>query len=208
LSTDAQILFKNLLKSLRPLFKANGFRSKGQNFFLESDECWVIINFQKSRWNNAGEVTFYVNVAACSKRWLGIEAKPAEKMPPYYACDWRWRVEHFAVDQSIKSWTLRDETSLEETVAYLTTLFREAVFPAARTMVTEKQLLEHSGGFEYAQLKTRTVILAATNQTEALREAVALLLEKYGAGVVAQGVQDHIKLLRSKYPVAMRAIEM
>jgi len=75
-------------------------------------------------------------------------------------------------------------------------------------MVTEKQLLEHSGGFEYAQLKTRTVILAATNQTEALREAVALLLEKYGAGVVAQGVQDHIKLLRSKYPVAMRAIEM
>jgi hypothetical protein len=42
----------------------------------------VIVNFQKSRWAQRDETTFYVNVAACSKRWLGIERKPADKVPP------------------------------------------------------------------------------------------------------------------------------
>jgi hypothetical protein len=40
------------------------------------------VNFQKSRWAQRDETTFYVNVAACSKRWLGIERKPADKVPP------------------------------------------------------------------------------------------------------------------------------
>ena len=208
MSAEAQALFKSLLKRLRPLFKENGFRAYGQNFIFESAECWVIINFQKSRWNDSNNVTFYINVAACTKRWSGIESKPIEKVPLYYACDWRWRVEHFGPDENIKGWTVQDETTYEETVSYLLSLFNKFVLPATKTMTTEAQLLEHSAGFEYPQLKTRTVILAATNQIEALKQAVSLLIEKFGAGVVAKGTQDHLKLLRSMYPEAMQAIEL
>ena len=205
LSSETEKLFRALLKELRPLFKENGFRASSQNFILESAECWVIVNFQKSRWADRDETTFYVNVAACSKRWLGFYGKPADKVPPYYGCDWQWRIEHFAPDKNIQQWSLRDEESLQQTLAYLHSLFREFVLPAAKMMVTEADLIKHSGGFEYPQLKTRAVILAATNQLNSLKLAVATLVEKFGS---SEGTRDHLELLRAKYPEAMRSIEL
>ena len=74
-------------------------------------------------------------------------------------------------------------------------------------MTTEGSLIKHSGGFEYPQLKTRTVIYAATNQVSDLRQAVATLMEKFGSGVGAEGTRDHLQLLRSTFPGAMRGIE-
>jgi hypothetical protein len=208
LSAETEKLFRSLLKDLRPLFKESGFRASSQNFILESAECWVIVNFQKSRWAQRDETTFYVNVAACSKRWLGIERKPADKVPPYYGCDWRWRVEHFGPDKGIQQWTLRDEVSLRVTLAYLQILFRDFVLPAATTMTTEAELLKHSGGFEYPQLKTRAVILAATNQVSALKQTVSTLIEKFGSGTAGKETREHLEMLRSKYPEAMRSIEL
>jgi hypothetical protein len=208
LSAETEKLFRSLLKELRPLFKENGFRASSQNFILESAECWVIVNFQKSRWADRDETIVYVNLAACSKRWLGFYSRPAEKVPPFSGCDWRWRVEHFGPDKDIQQWTLRDEDSLQKTLAYLQNLFRDFVFPATRTMTTEASLLKHSGGFEYPQLKTRTVILAATNQVSDLRQAVATLMEKFSSGVVSEGTRDHLQLLRSKFPEPMRGIEL
>jgi hypothetical protein len=207
LSAETEKLFRSLLKELRPLFKENDFRASGQNFILESPECWVVVNFQKSRWAGRDETTFYVNVAASSKRWLGLYGKPADKVPSFSGCDWRWRVEHFGPDKNIQQWNLRDEDSLKQTLAYLQSLFRDFVFPATRTMTTEGSLIKHSGGFEYPQLKTRTVIYAATNQVSDLRQAVATLMEKFGSGVGAEGTRDHLQLLRSTFPGAMRGIE-
>jgi hypothetical protein len=200
-------LFKDLLKGLRPLFKEYGFRSSGQNFILESPECWVIINFQKSRWSDSDETTFYVNVAAGSKHWLEFCGEPTGKVPRYYACAWQWRAEHFGPDKGIQSWTLRDENDTRDVLVYLQRLFREFVFPSTKTMTTDAGLLSHTGGFEYVQLKARCVILAATNQVNALQQAVATLIERFGSGVVAEGTRTHLELLRSKYPGPMHSIE-
>ena len=204
MSAETENLFRRLLKELRPLFKEHGFRASGQNFVCESNECWVIVNFQKSRWSEPGETTFYVNVAASSKRWLGFYSKPPDKAPPYSGCDWRWRIEYFPPDKDKKSWTLRDEASFQAAFHYLHKLLKESVLPATRTMTTEAGLLTHTGGFEYPQLLTRTVILAATGQVDALRQAVATLIEKFGR---AAGTQKHLALLRSQYPDVMQRIE-
>lgn len=204
MSADTANLFKRLLRELRPLFKEHGFRASGQNFILESNECWVMINFQRSQWSEPAETTFYVNVAACSKKWLGFEAKEAHKVPPYYSCDWGWRVEHFGPDKNIQSWTLRDEISFQATFTYLSDLFQRFVLPATKTMTADAELLKHTGGFEYPQLKTRAVILASTNQVDALRQTVATLVEKFGA---AAGTKEHLQLLRSRYPDVMNSIE-
>jgi hypothetical protein len=190
------------------MFKERGFRVSSQNFILESAECWVIINFQKSRWAGHDETTFYVNVAACTKRWMGFEGRPADKVPPFYGCDWQWRVEEFGPDKNIQKWTLQTEGSLQETLKYLRSLFGDFVFPATSTMTTEADLMKHTGGFEYPQLKTRSVILAATNQVSALKQTVATLLEKFGSGLGAQRTRDHLQMLRQKYPDVMRSIEL
>jgi len=206
-SADTENLFKKLLKEMRPLFKEHGFRASSQNFILESNECWVIVNFQKSRWSKSGETTFYVNVAACSKTWLGFEAKPADKVPPYYGCDWRWRVEYFAPDKEITNWTLCDEASFQTTFSYLHRLFQDFVLPATKSMTTNTELLKHTGGFEYPQLKTRAMILASTAELDDLRWTVATLIEKFGTGRAAVGTQEHLQLLRSRYPEVMHQIE-
>ena len=206
MSAETERLFRNLLKELRPLLKESGFRAFSQNFVLDSVECWVIINFQKSRWADHDETTFYVNVAASTKRWLGIEGRVGDKVPRFYECDWQWRIEHFGPDKHIKQWTLRDEESLQSTLGYLQTLFRTSVLPATTTMTTEADLLRHTGGFEYPQLKTRSVILAGTNQLDGLKQTVAILIEKFGSGVVAERTREHLNLLRSNYPDAMRKI--
>lgn len=201
-------LFKNLLKELRPLFKEHGFRSSGQNFVLESPECWVIINLQKSRWSGPDETTFYVNVAAGSKHWLEFCGEPTGKVPRHYACAWQWRAEHFGPDKGIQSWTLRDENDTRDVFVYLQRLFREFVFPSTKTMTTDIELLNHSGGFDYVQLQARSVILAATNQIAALQQSVATLIERFGSGVVAEGTKTHLKLLRAQYPGPMHSIEL
>lgn len=205
MSVETEKLFRSLLRELRPLFKETGFRASSQNFILESAECWVIVNFQKSRWGYHDETAFYVNVAASSKRWLGFYGKPPDKLPPYYGCDWQWRVDYFAPGRNIQQWILRDDDSLQQTLAYLKNLFEVFVLPATKTMTTEAELLKHTGGFEYPQLKTRTVILAETNQVSALKQTVATLMEKFGSGA---GTRDHLELLRSKYPEAMRSVEL
>jgi hypothetical protein len=209
LSAETQQLFKTLLKELRPLFKEQGFRARGQNFILESPECWVIFNFQKSRWSSPDETTFYVNVAACTKRWLGFYGHPADKMPPCSGCDWQWRAEQFGPDnEKVKQWTLTDEESLRKSLAYLQSLFQQFVFPATATMTSEVQLMKHSGGYEFPQLKTRCVILAATNQVGPLRETVATLIGKFGSITGPQATRNHLEWLRQNYPEAMRSIEL
>jgi hypothetical protein len=62
LSAETEKLFRSLLKDLRPLSKESGFRASSQNFILESAECWVIVNFQRSRWGDRDETTFYCSV--------------------------------------------------------------------------------------------------------------------------------------------------
>lgn len=127
MSAETQKLFKSLLKELQPLLKENGFRSSSQNFILESPERWVIINLQKSRYSDQDETTFYVNVAATSKRWLGLYSKPADKVPAYCACDWLWRAEYFGPDKGIQQWTLRAGSDAQDELAYLQKLFGEFV---------------------------------------------------------------------------------
>jgi hypothetical protein len=75
-------------------------------------------------------------------------------------------------------------------------------------MTSETQLLEFTGGFEYPQLKTRCIIFAETGRLDDLKQAVAVLIQKFGSGRGATNVVEHIELLRTQYPEAMRAIEL
>lgn len=195
------MLFKNLLKNLRPLFKDNGFHPCSQNFVLESPECWVIVNFQKSRWSNCGEKTFYVNVAATAKRLLEFCNQSVEKAPPYFECDWRWRAEQFGQDPAVGSWTIRDEGTARAAFVYLEKLFKVFVLPEIKALTTEYALLKKaSSNFEYPTLKVRSVLLAANGQMAELQHTVDALIGKFGGGVVADGVRSHIESLRAKFP--------
>ncbi len=203
MSTDPNFFFKKVLKELRPLFRENGFRTSSQNFILESLECWAIINFQKSRWSEPVEKTFYVNVAITAKRWMAFLDEPTDKAPAYFSCIWRGRAEQFGPDRETKQWTVRDESSAHETVKYLQKLLGDFVIPAIRPMMSEAGLLANWARFpnsNYPALKAKSVLMAADNNLPDFRQTVQALHETFGTGMVARDLQRHMEQLRSKFP--------
>src|SRR5262249_1318628 len=110
MSSAAERVFQRLLRNLRPLMAANGFRRRSQNFICESPECWGVINFQKSRYSSVGHKSFTVNIAIASKRILQYQGKSANAPPPSYACHWaEIRIGSLMADHKDKWWTLSDE---------------------------------------------------------------------------------------------------
>jgi Domain of unknown function (DUF4304) len=206
---DSDFYFKKVLKELRPLFKWSGFMASSQNFSCDSLQCWAVINFQKSRWSNFGEKTFYINVAITPKRLLAFDGEPTDKAPAYYACIWRARAEDLGPDRAIKQWTVRDDATSQSTFEYLHRLLGNFVIPAVKGMMSEATLLERGkrlSPFPYLDLKARAVLLAADGKLPKLRIVIQKLYEEFGDLGQGNGVKDHMERLRSTFPDVMRKV--
>jgi hypothetical protein len=204
--TDADQFFANVLKGLHPLLKQNGFRKSGQNFILESSECWAVINLQKSRWSGPDEKTFYVNVAVTSKRLLAFEHEQSDKAPVYWKCAWRTRAESLAPEPRIQQWTVRDEASVREALEYLLIFIGQIVIPKVKMMLSESDMLgmwDDDARLGYQNLKAKSVLLAAQGNRAELVHTLRRLREEFGTGVVSEGVARHIAALQREFPGAM-----
>jgi hypothetical protein len=158
------LLFRRLLKELRPSLGKERFRRHSQNFVIESDEYWGGINFQKSLCPSANEKRFTVNVAIAAKRVLRFYGDPSDKPPRHWKCHWQNRVGHFIPGAGDRWWTLSDEASYHPISAEVGTILVEEAVPMIRNHLTEEQLLalwgENVGGFEYPILKHKSILLA------------------------------------------------
>jgi hypothetical protein len=207
--TDADKLFNDVLKGLHPLFKQNGFRKAGQNFILESSECWAIVNLQKSRWSESDEKTFYVNVGATAKRLLAFERERFDKAPSHWKCAWNTRAENLASEPVIQQWTVRDERSVQDALEYLSVLIGQFVIPKVRQMLSEADLLRvwaDDSRLGYPNLKAKSVLLAAQGNRVELELTLRRLQEAFGSGVVAKGVLEHISALRKQFPDTLESV--
>lgn len=207
--TDPDIFFKDVLKALRPLFRDNGFRSSSQNFLLESSECWAIVNFQKSRWSEPHEKTFYLNASITAKISLEFDGKSTNKAPAHFECIWNIRAEQLGPDPKIQSWTVSDAQSAAYAVQYLKRLLGDFVIPALKLKASVPAILEmwrNDADLGYQQLKAKSVLLAAQGKINELEATLKMLQERFGNGVVQKGVVIHIKLLREAFPDAMSNI--
>lgn len=52
---------------LAPALRAAGFRGSGQRFVLPDPALWLVVGIQKSRWNDAADVGFTVNLTAADR---------------------------------------------------------------------------------------------------------------------------------------------
>jgi hypothetical protein len=90
--SGAQGAFDSLLRDhLAAFFRPEGFRKQRQTFWIRGEGTWGVVNFQKSAWNTADEVTLYVNVAVGSDRLMPKRAGRTTP-PPEYECSIRERL--------------------------------------------------------------------------------------------------------------------
>ncbi len=202
-------LFKRLLSELRPVFNDAGFKRASQNFTLQSDECWAVINFQKSRWSAPDEKIFYVNVAITPKRLMAFNDKPTDKAPIYYTSIWEKRAEQLCPSGTPSQWTLRDEESLKYSTDRLICLLSEWVIPAIRSRMSEAALMSDwkKVPTDYRQLKAKMILLAADGEIQELHKLLLALNEVFNKGATKEGVLEFTERLRTKFPDAMQSMQ-
>jgi hypothetical protein len=83
---STQSAYKDLVrKELSPGLRTLGFVGSGGQYSLPCQDCWVLLGFQKSKWNTTSEVSFTINLLVASKAtWPQLEPPSANIMhdPP------------------------------------------------------------------------------------------------------------------------------
>jgi hypothetical protein len=206
--TSSELLFRRLLKELRPSIAKDGFRRHSQNFVIESHECWGVINFQKSLYSAANEKRFTVNVAIAAKRVLRFYGEPSDKAPQHWICHWRNRIGHSIPEGSDRWWALSDEASFHPIFAEVETLLVEKAVPMIKNHLTEEQLLalwgENVGGFEYPMLKHKSILLAERGETAQLPRIFERIREICRGGPAHKHAEQHIALLKQRFNTALQ----
>jgi hypothetical protein len=65
----------------------------------------------------------------------------SDKAPSHWKCAWNIRAEHPALEPKIQQWTVRDETSVGDSLEYLLTIVGQFVIPKVKGMLSEKDRL-------------------------------------------------------------------
>ncbi len=205
MSSAAELLFQRLLKNLRPLMAASGFRRRSQNLICETPECWGVINVQKSRYSPVDEKSFTINLAIASKRILEYEGKSTSAPPPSYACHWaEIRIGSLMPDLKDKWWNLSDEASYTSVEGEVRKALSDLAIPLIEPHLTEQGLLElwaskTPGSFEYPTLKCKSILLALQHRFEELPEIFQRIREICGGTLAEPGAEEHIAKLKKHF---------
>ena len=115
-------LFKSLLTRLHAeVFKPLGWRKEGQNFRLFlPDGLAYIINFQRSAYNDAEVLSFYINLGVYYERQPEITNRKFKE----YECLLRARA-----CGTVEKWNIFEGRDMEKLFRELKTLFTEEVLP-------------------------------------------------------------------------------
>ena len=118
-----------LVKLIDNEMKRAGFKRKGKNWYLETDETVEVVNLQKSQWGNQ----YYVNLG------ILLKALDQSNTPKEYQCHIRARLNDVA-DEAIdwgKILDLEDASVVEEQRATATSnALRDNALPFLRKMST------------------------------------------------------------------------
>jgi hypothetical protein len=200
---SADLLFRRLLKDLRPAMAERGFRRNSQNFVIESSECWGVVNFQKSLYSSPQQKRFTVNVAIAAKRVLGFYDEPEDKPPMHYECHWETRLGHLIPGHSDLWWTLSDETSYASVLAEVKELIASRAIPIVKNHLTEETLLtlwgKNVGGFEYPMLKHKSILLAERGRFTELPAVFERIREICRGGLAESGAEQHIAQVKERF---------
>lgn len=139
----ARLAFDSLLRDrMAPFLRAEGFRKQRQTFWIVGDGTFGVLNFQKSAWNTADEVTFYVNLAVGSDRLGGRRAvRRGPPSPAAYAIE--LRLEELLPEGTEGSWSIVNWTNVDGIASFLESTFAETAIPFLRTFRTDADILDY-----------------------------------------------------------------
>jgi hypothetical protein len=204
--STAESEFKRVLKDVGSFLRPHRFRRSGQRFGRETEECWNVIGFQKSRYSDSSELRFTVNIGITSKTLMEFRGKDVSKMPVEWECPLRSRIGHL-LGQGDLWWSSRDADGLTEATATISVGLSEKVIPFLDHLQTNAGVLAlyETGkimGFEIDRDETRVVLVAHSGLEHEASKLVTSYAERWLPGATSRRATDFLAAYRARIGVA------
>jgi hypothetical protein len=172
-------IFKSLIKELSLSLGQIGFIRKGNDFYLEYDKNYGIINFQKSRSSTKSVIIFTINFGIYSAT-LGhfLDDYNDSVKPKVEQCQWEARVGAFMPDQSDYWWSINTSDNLDKIILNVMEIINNFVFPELKKRLSDEGLIkcwiedDYAGTTEVGRFIYLTTLLKIKGDNDALNKVV------------------------------------
>jgi len=195
-------MYKRLLKSLAQQLKEYGFRRRGKNFYVQQENNWGLINFQKSGKSDSSKVLFTINVGVCSSALIRFQGKDGEFGPPLITeCQWRFRIGSLLPGHEDRWWGITEitgETKLRDEIQYV---LQNVAVPAILDHIGDDALIAFwtsgrgSGTSKFERLMDLSTLLKLRGRENELSNVIAELKMTSAGKPTSFMVQQHIEKL-------------
>jgi hypothetical protein len=111
---ELESMYQQLLSRVASTLKYNGYKKRNSNLYVQENENWGLINFQKSTKSTSKQIIFTVNLGIASARLLRFfSAKYPEKGPNIWDCHWQRRLGQL-IDSEDMWWSIEFRTLIDE----------------------------------------------------------------------------------------------
>lgn len=157
--TVAQVSFARLVaETVAPAFKRAGFKKQGLNFRLQTSTAWMVLNIQKSQWNDAEDISFTGNMGVRFHevhRLHLLQVSDVQDGPAGVVnCHWSERIGDLMPEPHDHWWRVIDDRSADRAAKELAPLLAAVIVKlrdVADDVALQKRKIEYlrSGGSPY-----------------------------------------------------------
>ena len=141
----AQEFYKLLINQcISPTLHDDGFKGSAGKYTLPHPRAFILIGFQKNKWNMKNEVSFTVNVSVIEKgKWeVALKEHPWMEQVPKPSVDypvemWTQRLAMIPEGASDKWWKINSESNIETIAQDILDRIRKDALPAIEKRINQ-----------------------------------------------------------------------
>jgi len=192
--------FKKIIKILTPLLKQMGFNKKANNFYLEADKYYGVVNFQKSRDSTKEVVLFTINLGVYSNVLGRLQYGHSDSLKPEVEqCHWQSRVGSFMPGSPDYWWEVTISDNLDSITSNVREVIQSIIVPEISKRLSDEGLIHcwmnesYAGTTEIGRFKYLTTLLKAKGDINILNQVVETFMQQSKGRPNASRAIEHLK---------------
>lgn len=193
-------IFKEIINKLSPLLKKMGFDKKGNNFYLEENKNFAVVNFQKSRESTKEIVSFTINFGLYSDVLGRTQYCYNNSVKPEIEkCHWQARIGNFMPNSPDYWWEVNLSSDLNDIASNIFGVIETIIMPEINKRISDEGLINcwinesFAGTTEIGRFKYLTTLLKSNGDFNTLNRVIENFIEKSEGKPNANIAREHLK---------------
>lgn len=197
-------MFRELILSIENALKSKGWIKKADTFYINKENNWGLINFQKSKKSSPTKILFTINLGVSSSVIREFNNEDISQKPSIEKCHWRKRIGLILGQKQDYWWELDNNTILTDLTSEISSVINEVALPEINKHLSDNNLEDlwlngiSDGLTDLQRLICLTILLKihdSPNLTTVINE-----LKSYSKGKPYEFIaKSHIKQLGFSY---------